>query len=148
MTTSKNKQTPRVVDGVSYLGRSVFDDLGFAEEDVVKLISNAQEEITRRDAIKLKAVDAIIEEMARLHMDNKTAAMFLSVSNSELSNIYERKLDNFSIESMLQFLRKFGKAIEVTVVDIVEAFTAPQHEAHQTEQPAKGRKRNQAVPLA
>ncbi len=152
MTSRKKNPHTRVVDGVVYEGRSVFDDLGFSAEETVQLISKGQKEISQRNAIKLAAVDAINSEIKQRHMNVTSAAQFLSISRPRLSNITNRKLEKFSIDNMVDILSKLGKTIQITVVDAVEAMGALPQSSHQTkpsaQAPAKAAKKHGQASIA
>lgn len=133
---------------MTYEGRSVFDDLGFSEEETVELISKAQKEISQRNAIKLAAVEVITAEIRQRQMNVTSAAQFLSISRPRLSNITNRKLENFSIDSMVDLLTKFGKTVQITIVDAADVMAGRPQISHPRKASEKVRKRHSGASIA
>ena len=144
MNTKTNKNISRTVDGVVYVGRSVFDDLGFTPEETVQLISDAQKEITQRNALKLAAIEAIKAEIHLRDMNVTAAAQFLEISRPRLSNITNAKLEKFSIDSAIDLLTKFGKSVQFSIVDTVDVATS----VIKTRGQAKSKRKQSAVSAA
>ncbi|ATQ75822.1 hypothetical protein CR152_15770 [Massilia violaceinigra] len=147
MTTRKSKTVPRIVDGISYKGRSVLEDLGFSSEETAQLISKAQKEIAQRNAIKMVAVEAIKAEIKARHMNVTTAAAFLEISRPRLSNITNARLENFSIDTMIGLLTQFGKTFQIAIVDNVDSFASDQQVQKAVKKPFINRTKHNVASL-
>ena len=141
MNTNTPKKISRTVDGIVYVGRSVFDDLGFTSEETVQLISEAQKEISQRNALKLAAIEAIKAEIQLRDMNITAAAQFLEISRPRLSNITNAKLEKFSIDSAIDLLTKFGKSIQFSIVDTPDVATS----VIETRAQAKSKRKQAAI---
>lgn len=119
MTTRKTPTSKkRVINGVVYEGRSVFDDLDFSEDETVALMTEVADTIAARNAIKQTIVDAIKEQISQRDLNITTAAEFLKISRPRLSNIAGARFEKFSIDTAVDLMRKFGKEVHVQLVDV------------------------------
>jgi predicted XRE-type DNA-binding protein len=108
----------RVINEVVYEGRSVFDDLGFSEDETVVLMTEVADAIAARNAIKRTIVEALKEQIFQRKLNITTAAEFLEISRPRLSNIASARFEKFSIDSAVDLMLKFGKEVKVQLVDV------------------------------
>lgn len=118
MSNTAPAKKSRVINGVIYEGRSVFDDLGFSEDETVAFMTEVADTIAARNAIKRKFVEAIKEQISQRKLNITTAAEFLEISRPRLSNIASARFEKFSIDSAVDLMLKFGKEVQVQLVDV------------------------------
>lgn len=118
MTTRKNQAIKkREINGVVYEGRSVFDDLGFSEDETVKLMTEVADNIAMRNAMKMFIVEAINEQISQRQLNITKAAELLQISRPRLSNIAGARLEKFTIDAALDLMFKLGKEVKIQFVD-------------------------------
>ena len=108
MRKSKRKMIKKTVNGVTFLEGSdnVFRDLGFPEAEAVNLMARSQLMMTIEETIK------------RRRLTQKEAAKILGVGQPRVSDLYNGKIDRFTVDMLMQWLVKLGKDVKITVKDL------------------------------
>ena len=125
---SRAKSELVVVGGKTYRleGRSVFQDLGYSEEESRPWIQSALEEVLQqRNSVKESLVDIARTEILSLGLNTSQAADHLSMTRPRVSNILNRKFDKVSIDAIVDVVHKLGKDLRFEVVDRATAHAEP-----------------------
>lgn len=88
---------------------NVFEDLGFSQQEAKQLKSASQQLIENKLLL--------MKEMKRWIDDNKLkqaqAAEILGVSRPRISEIANEKFNKFTLDSLVSFVAKTGKTVEL-----------------------------------
>ncbi len=106
MPNSK-KMKQKTVNGVTFLEGTdnIYRDLGFPEAEAVNLLARAKLMMTIEKTIKEKG------------LTQSEAAKHLGVSQPRLSDLYNGKLEKFTIDMLVKWLSKLGKQVTIDVAD-------------------------------
>lgn len=97
----------KTVNGVTFLEGTdnIYRDLGFPEAEAVSLLARAKLMMTIEKTIKEKS------------LTQSEAAKLLGVSQPRLSDLYNGKLEKFTIDMLVKWLSKLGKQVTINVAD-------------------------------
>jgi predicted XRE-type DNA-binding protein len=106
MPNSK-KLKQRTVNGVAFLEGSdnVFRDLGFPEGEAVNLLARSE---------LMMVIEKSIKERG---LTQTEAAKLLGVGQPRLSDLYNGKVERFTIDMLVKWLAKLGKQVTIKVED-------------------------------
>ena len=106
--SNRTEMTKRTVNGVTFLQGSdnVFRDLGFPEAEAVNLMARADLMITIEKTIKERG------------FTQKETAKILGVGQPRVSDLYNGKIDRFTVDMLMKWLAKLGKQVKITVKDV------------------------------
>ena len=102
------KMVKKTVNGVTFLVGSdnVFRDLGFPEAEAVNLLARSQ------------LMGEVKDSISKNKLTQKEAAKILGVGQPRVSDLYNGKIDRFTIDMLMKWLAKLGKQVTVTVKDL------------------------------
>ncbi len=97
----------KTVTGMAFLEGTdnIYRDLGFPEAEAVNLLTRAKLMMTIEKTIKEKG------------LTQSEAAKLLGVSQPRLSDLYNGKLEKFTIDMLVKWLSKLGKQVTINVAD-------------------------------
>lgn len=101
------KMKQKTVDGMTFLEGSdnVFRDLGFPEAEAVNLLARSK---------LMMAIEQAIKERG---LTQTEAAKFLGVGQPRLSDLYNGKIERFTVDMLMKWLAKLGKHVSIKVED-------------------------------
>ncbi|MDX2108002.1 MAG: helix-turn-helix transcriptional regulator [Candidatus Melainabacteria bacterium] len=82
---------------------SIFRELGFSETESRNLLLRSQLMLATRKAITAKG------------LSQSEAAKILEVGQPRLSNLYNGKIDRFTIDALVNFLSRLDKKVKIVV---------------------------------
>ena len=107
-------------------GRSIFEDLGFSQEESRPWVEKAFDEVLQqRNEVKTALVDAARDQILSLGLNTSQAADYLSMTRPRVSDILNRKFEKVSIDAVVDVVHKFGKELRIQVVDRASADSGP-----------------------
>ncbi len=97
----------KTVTGMAFLEGTdnIYRDLGFPEAEAVNLLARAKLMMTIEKTIKEKG------------LTQSEAAKLLGVSQPRLSDLYNGKLEKFTIDMLVKWLSKLGRHVTIDVAD-------------------------------
>ena len=97
----------KTVDGVTFLegSNNIFRDLGFAEAEAVNLLARSE---------LMMAIEKTIKERG---LTQTEAAKLLGVGQPRLSDLYNGKMDRFTVDMLMKWLARLGKHVTIKVDD-------------------------------
>ena len=106
MPNSKNLKK-KTVNGITYMEGSdnIFRDLGFPEAEAVNLLARSE---------LMMAIEKTIKER---NLTQTEAAKLLGVGQPRLSDLYNGKIERFTIDMLMKWLAKLGKQVTIKVAD-------------------------------
>jgi predicted XRE-type DNA-binding protein len=106
MPNSK-KLTEKTVNGVTFFVGSdnIYRDLGFPEAEAINLLARSELMMEIEKAIKSKG------------LNQSQAAKLLGVAQPRLSDLYNGKLEKFTVDMLMKWLSKLGKKVSIRVAD-------------------------------
>ena len=84
---------------------NVFRDLGFPEAEAVNLLARSK---------LMMAIEQAIKERG---LTQTEAAKFLGVGQPRLSDLYNGKIERFTVDMLMKWLAKLGKHVSIKVED-------------------------------
>jgi predicted XRE-type DNA-binding protein len=101
----------KTVDGLTFLegSNNVFRDLGFPEAEAVNLLARSK---------LMMAIEQAIKERG---LTQTEAAKLLGVGQPRLSDLYNGKIERFTVDMLMKWLAKLGKHVSIKVEDQVVA---------------------------
>lgn len=91
---------------------NVFADLGFSLDQAAQLKSASQQLIEN----KLLLIDAMSHWMVENNLKQSQAAEILGVSRPRVSDMVNRKLDKFTLDTLVSFVAKTGRSVQLSLV--------------------------------
>jgi predicted XRE-type DNA-binding protein len=95
----------KTVNGVTFVEGSdnIFRDLGFSDAEAVNLLARSE---------LMMAIEKTIKERG---LSQTEAAKLLGVGQPRLSDLYNGKIERFTVDMLMKWLAKLGKNVTVKV---------------------------------
>ena len=105
------KLKKKMINGITFIEGSdnVFCDLGFPEAEAVNLLARSRLMSEIKDAI------------SKNRLTQEEAAKILGVGQPRVSDLYNGKIERFTVDMLMKWLAKLGKQVTVTVKDLKAA---------------------------
>ncbi|MBS2005033.1 MAG: XRE family transcriptional regulator [Cyanobacteria bacterium SZAS LIN-5] len=106
MPNSK-KLSKKTVNGVTFVEGSdnIYRDLGFAESEAINLLARSELMMEIEKTIKSKG------------LTQSQAAKLLGVAQPRLSDLFNGKIEKFTVDMLMKWLAKLGKKVSIRVTD-------------------------------
>ncbi len=95
-------------------GGNVFDDLGFAPDEALRLKSASDMMIRQKLAIQSKFADVIASWISERGLSQSEAAAILRVARRRVSDVINKRGVKFSIDELVDLLTRAGKQVELS----------------------------------
>jgi predicted XRE-type DNA-binding protein len=96
-------------------GKNIFEELGFASAEADALLTETDAEIAKMTAIKEKLMAEISGWIAESKLKQAEAAEVLHVSRPRVSDVVNKKVGKFTVDTLIGMLQRIGKNVEVAV---------------------------------
>ena len=94
---------------------NVFADLGFSTKESKALLADADDRIVKAEKLKAEAAAAIAQWMKTQKLTQVEASQVLKVSRPRVSDLINKKLSRFSLDTLVMMLFRTGKNVELVV---------------------------------
>lgn len=94
---------------------NIFADLGFSPDDAAKLLAETDRAILERIAIKESLMTEISSWISSQNLKQIEASKILGVTRPRVSDVVNKKMGNFTIDSLVNMLSKTGKRIQLSI---------------------------------
>lgn len=91
---------------------NIFLDLGFSSEESIKLKAASQQLIEN----KLLLINAMTDWIEQNHYKQSEAAAILGVSRPRISDMVNKKLEKFTLDTLVSFVAKTGKSVSLQLI--------------------------------
>ncbi len=107
MGNSKSYKKKKI-NGVNFIEGSdnIFRDLGFPEAEAVNLLARS------------RLMGRIKEILDKSHLTQIEAAKILGVGQPRVSDLYNGKIERFTVDMLMKWLAKLGKQVTISVDDL------------------------------
>ncbi|MGB4246921.1 MAG: XRE family transcriptional regulator [Pseudohongiellaceae bacterium] len=96
-------------------GTNIFLELGFDPEEAKHLHAASQREIRISLAMKEQLMQAIADWIVEKNLKQADAAAILMVSRPRVSDLVNRKMNLFTIDTLVGMLSRIGKQVDLTI---------------------------------
>ena len=104
-----------IITHVTPVGGNIFADLGFEPEEAAALKAESERIISEKLVIK----DSLMTELARWieakKLKQAEAAEILGVTRPRVSDLINKKADQFTIDALVDMLARAGKHVQLSV---------------------------------
>ena len=104
-----------VISHVTEADGNVFADLGFPNDEAVRLKALSQKQINDTAALKGQLMSALAGWIEQEHLKQAQAAEILMVSRPRVSDVVNLKTSKFTIDCLIEMLSRIGKPVTLTV---------------------------------
>ncbi|MCW7548361.1 XRE family transcriptional regulator [Photorhabdus sp. APURE] len=111
MTTKIDTEIRRVTP----IGKNIFSELGFTEQEAQKLHATSLQEIENTLQIKEQLMEEITLWIVDKKMKQAEVATVLNISRPRVSDIVNKKVSKFTIDALVNMLTRIGKPVQITV---------------------------------
>ncbi|MBY4598582.1 XRE family transcriptional regulator [Ottowia caeni] len=96
-------------------GANLFLELGFSEEEALRLLAASKQEINDARLLKEQLMSELAEWIAEHHLKQAEAAEILMVSRPRVSDVVNKKTSKFTIDSLVGMLSRVGKPVRLAI---------------------------------
>lgn len=108
---AKLKESEHVTPGDG----NVFADLGFDPAEAAELHDKATQIIAKKLAIKQQLMTEISGWIETNHLKQADAASILGVTRPRVSDVVQKRVNNFTVDALIDMLVRAGKQVTVSV---------------------------------
>ena len=94
---------------------NVFADLGFDDQAATQLLKETDAAILQRQAIRESLAGALVGWIDEENLKQADAAAILKISRPRVSDIYRKKVEKFSVDTLLDLVGRAGKKVRLEV---------------------------------
>ncbi len=103
---------------ITKAGTNIFLDLGFEGEEAEQLYAESQRQINEELALKAKK-EQLMNELANWikenHLKQAQAAEILNISRPQVSDLINKKSNEFTFDVLFNMLSKVGKKVSIGI---------------------------------
>jgi predicted XRE-type DNA-binding protein len=108
-------KTDTAVRHVTKPGANIFLELGFAPAEARRLHAASRKQINETQRLKRQLMDEISAWIVEHRLKQAEAAEILMVSRPRVSDVMNKKVANFSIDTLIELLSRIGKPVKIAV---------------------------------
>lgn len=96
-------------------GANLFLELGFSEDEALKLQAASRQQINDTQALKEQLMGELTGWIAQHQLKQAEAAEILMVSRPRISDVVNKKTAKFTIDALVEMLSRIGKPVRLSV---------------------------------
>lgn len=100
---------------VTKSGANIFSELGFSKADAARLQAESQQRINETKALKEQLMDELSKWIVENHLKQADAAEILKVSRPRVSDVVNKKVSKFTIDTLVGMLSRVGKHVRLEI---------------------------------
>lgn len=100
---------------VTKSGANIFLELGFSKADAARLQSESQQRINETKALKEQLMGELSKWIVENHLKQADAAEILKVSRPRVSDVVNKKVSKFTIDTLVGMLSRVGKHVRLEI---------------------------------
>lgn len=103
------------VGHITAVDANVFLELGFPEDEANALQAEVNAEIEKISKLKIQLMSEISSWIETSRLKQTEAAERLHVSRPRVSDVVNKKVGKFTIDTLIEMLQRAGKNVEIAV---------------------------------
>lgn len=103
------------VGHITPVGANLFEDLGFPAEEAAVLLAESNDEIRKMVVIKEMLMSELAEWISDSDLKQEQAAERLKVTRPRVSDVVNKKVAKFTVDSLIGMLQRIGKKVDIAV---------------------------------
>ncbi|MGO4569831.1 helix-turn-helix domain-containing protein [Rhizobium sp. 2YAF20] len=104
------------ISHVTLAGVNIFEELGFDPQEAASLQAESDAQIAGMIEIKENLMTEIADWIAASHLKQAEAAEKLHVSRPRVSDVVNKKVAKFTVDTLIEMVQRIGKKVQVAVV--------------------------------
>mgnify|MGYP000279393679 CR=1 FL=1 len=104
------------VGHVTSASANIFEELGFAPDEAASLQAESDARIAAMIEIKQQLMAEISDWISEGHLKQTEAAERLNVSRPRVSDVVNRKVSKFTVDTLIDMVQRIGKKVSIAVV--------------------------------
>ncbi len=96
-------------------GANLFLELGFSPSEAKRLQAASRKQINDTQLLKQQLMDELSAWISEHELKQAQAAEILMVSRPRVSEVVNKKTKNFTIDSLVEMLRRIGKPVRLAI---------------------------------
>ena len=104
-----------IIEHITEADDNLYADLGFAPEEAARFQAESDARIAARQAIKAEMMAQVDAWIKREKITQMQAAQILQVSRPRVTDIVNRKVEKFSIDTLVDLLGRVGMKVQFTI---------------------------------
>lgn len=108
-------KTDTEVRHVTKLGANLFLELGFSPADAKRLHAASRKQINDTKRLKQQLMTELAAWIGEHRLKQSEAADILMVSRPRVSDVVNKKVAKFTIDTLVEMLSRVGKPVKLTV---------------------------------
>ena len=108
-------KTDTEIRHVTKPGANLFLELGFPPEEAKRLFDASQKQINDTRRLKEQLMAELSTWIEENHLKQADAAQILMVSRPRVSDVVNRKVGKFTIDTLVGMLSRVGKSVRVAI---------------------------------
>ncbi len=94
---------------------NLFRELGFPQGEADRLQAELQQQINDTKALKEQLMGELSKWITKNHLKQAEAAEILMVSRPRVSDVVNKKVSKFTIDTLVDMLSRVGKPVRLTI---------------------------------
>ncbi|MDB5523965.1 MAG: family transcriptional regulator [Rhizobium sp.] len=94
---------------------NIFAELGFAQKEADALLAETQAEIEKISRLKEQLMTELSDWISQSHLKQSEAAERLRVSRPRVSDVVNKKVGKFTLDTLIEMLQRIGKNVQIAV---------------------------------
>lgn len=103
------------VEHVTQADGNLFLDIGFPPEEAARLLAETDRQIDELRALKQQLMDALTSWIDEHHLKQADAARILMVSRPRVSDVVNKKVGKFTLDTLVGMLSRVGKPVTLSI---------------------------------
>ena len=103
------------IEHITEADDNLYADLGFGPEEAARFQAESDARIAARQAIKAEMMAQVDAWIKREKITQMQAAKILQVSRPRVTDIVNRKVERFSIDTLVDLLGRVGMKVQFTI---------------------------------
>lgn len=96
-------------------GANLFLELGFEPDDAARFYAESRQAINDTKALKEQLMDELSRWINENHLKQAEAAEILHVSRPRISDLMNKKISKFTIDTLVAMLNRIGKPVRLAI---------------------------------
>jgi predicted XRE-type DNA-binding protein len=96
-------------------GANIFSELGFSAREAKALNAELKQRINDTKALKEQLMEELTQWIEQNHLKQAEAAEILHISRPRVSDVVNKKVGKFTIDTLVDMLSRAGKSVRLAV---------------------------------
>lgn len=103
------------IQHVTKPGANLFLELGFEAADAARFQAESLQRINDTKVLKEQLMEELSKWIAENHLKQAEASEILKVSRPRVSDVVNKKISKFTIDSLVDMLSRVGKPVRIAI---------------------------------